>query len=191
METVAARVDSLGGEVAEFRAWSKAMIERLDRGLEEMKREAREHTLQMAQIAERVGRFAEDIVAPNIPRIAREVFGITTVQFCAQRVEKRHDTNPSHFREFDMILAGQGRFIVVETKATARVKYLDEFADGLKDLFEYFPEHKGCAVIPIFASMALSPDFVRRLTRHKIYAMALGDRTMELLNLAEVSAKRG
>ena len=72
-----------------------------------------------------------------------------------------------------------------------RVKYLDEFAEGLRDVFEYFPEHKGCAVIPIFASMALSPDFVRRLTRHKIYAMALGDRTMELLNLAEVSAKRG
>ena len=191
METVAARVDSLGSEVAEFRAWSKAMIERLDRGLEEMKREAREHTLQMAQIAERVGRFAEDIVAPNIPRIAREVFGITEVQASGQRLERRHVTDPSRFREFDVMLVGQGKLVVVETKATARVKYVDEFAEGLKDLFEYFPEHKGCAVVPIFASMALSPDFVRRLTRHRIYALALGERTMELLNLAEVSARRG
>ena len=45
-------------------------------------------------------------------------------------------------------------------------------------------------MIPIFASMAISPDFVKRLTRLRIYALALGDRTMELLNLGEVSAKR-
>jgi len=38
--------------------------------------------------------------------------------------------------------------------------------------------------------MAISPDFVKRLTRLRIYALALGDRTMELLNLGEVSAKR-
>ena len=135
--------------------------------------------------------IAEDIVAPNIPRLAREVFGITEVQASGQRLERRHVADPSRFREFDMMLAGQGKLLLVETKATARVKYTDEFAEGLKDPFEYFPEHRGSAVIPIFASMAIGPDFVRRLTRHRIYALALGERTLELLNLAEVSARRG
>jgi DNA-binding protein H-NS len=166
-------------------------VERLDRSYEEMRRESREHTLHWAQIAERVGRFAEDIVAPNIPRMAREIFGITETQFAAQRIEKRHATDASRFREFDQVLAGQGKVILVETKATARLKSIEDFAEVIKEFVEYFPEYRNFTLLPIYASMALSSDFVRRLSRLRIYAMALGDRTMELLNLAEVSAKRG
>lgn len=166
-------------------------LERLDRSYEEMRRESREHTLHWAQIAERVGRFAEDIVAPNIPRMAREIFGITETQFAAQRIEKRHATDASRFREFDQVLAGQGKVILVETKATARLKSIEDFAEVIKEFVEFFPEYRNFTLLPIYASMALSSDFVRRLSRLRIYAMALGDRTMELLNLAEVSAKRG
>ncbi len=165
-------------------------ITRLDRGLEEMKRESREHTLEMARIADRIGRFAEDIVAPNLPRLARETFGIAQVDFSGQRVEKRHAAAPAKFREFDFVLAGQRKLLVNETKSTARLRYFDEFAGVLKEIFAYFPEYKGYSVIPVFASLGLSPDFVRRLTRLKIYALALGDRTMELLNFSEVAAKR-
>jgi hypothetical protein len=218
VEAVEERVDSLERILARFvarsdqnsadyKAWMermdrdpaehKARMERMDRDsaqnktrMEQFEREARRHTLGMAHIAERFGRFAEDIVAPNIPRLAREVFGITEVQFSAQRVEKRHAQDSARFREFDLILAGQGKLIVVETKATPRVKYIEDFAEMLKELPEYFPEWKSHVVVPIFASMAISPDFVKRLTRLRIYALALGDRTMELLNLGEVSAKR-
>ncbi len=218
MEAVEERVDSPEKIFAQFmarsernsadhKAWMermdrdsadhKARMERMDRDsaehrarMDQFEREARQHTLEMAQIAERVGRFAEDIVAPNIPRLAREVFGITEVQFSAQRVEKRHVRDSTRFREFDMILAGQGKLIVVETKATPRLKYIEDFAEMLKELPEYFPEWKSLIVIPLFASMAISPDFVKWLPRLRIYAPSLGDRTMELLNLGEVSAKR-
>ena len=204
MEAVEERVDSPEKIFAQFMARSehnsaehKARMERMDRDsadnkarMDQFEREARQHTLEMAQIAERFGRFAEDIVAPNIPRLAREVFGITEVQFSAQRVEKRHARDSGRFREFDMILAGQGKLIVVETKATPRLKYIEDFAEMLKELPEYFPDWKSHTLIPIFASMAISPDFVKRLTRLRICALALGDRTMELLNLREVSAER-
>ena len=39
----------------------------IDHSLEQLKRDAREHALEMAHIADRIGRFAEDIVGPNIP----------------------------------------------------------------------------------------------------------------------------
>lgn len=191
------RVDRLESALATFIEDSKAInhrldqnIARLDQGLEEQKREAREHALEMARIADRIGRFAEDIVTPNLPRIAREIFGITQVDFSGRRVEKRHAADPGKFREFDFVLAGQHKLLVNETKSTARLKYFDEFAATLKEIDCYFPEYKGWTVIPIFASLELSPEFVRRLTRLKIYGMALGDRTMELLNVAEVSGRR-
>jgi len=218
MATVEERVNSLETKFAGFTEWArqnsaehhesieemKLTTEEIRRTTEEIKRtndemsrrtdalerEARQHTLEWAQLAERFGRFAEDIVAPNIPRLAREVFGITEPEFTAQRIEKRQAKDPSRWREFDLIHAGQGKVILVETKATARVKYIDDFAEVIKELPDYFPEFKGHTVIPIFASLALSVDFVRRLSRLKIYGLALGERTMELVNLAEVSARR-
>jgi exonuclease VII small subunit len=204
MATVEERVDSLETKFAEFMARLDHHIERLDRNIErldrnierldrnyeELKREARQHTLEWAQLAERFGRFAEDIVAPNIPRLGREVFGIAEPEFSAQRVEKAHIKDASRFREFDLIYAGQGKIIVVETKATARVKYIEDFAETVGDLADFFPNFRQYSVIPIFASLALSSDFVRRLSRLRIYGLALGERTMELVNLAEVSTRR-
>lgn len=197
MNTAEQRVDSLDSKFPEFTDWARRnsmelneKLKKMDRDYEAMQRGSRQHVLEWAQLAERFGRFAEDIVAPNIPRIAREVFGIPEPEFSAQRIETRHSKDPSRFREFDMIYAGKGKIIVVETKATARLKYIDEFAEVVDQVGNYFPQFKDYSVIPIFASLALSPDFIRRLSRLKIYGMALGDRTMELVNLAEVSAKR-
>lgn len=155
-----------------------------------MREESRKHALEMARIADRVGRFAEDIVGPNIPRFAREVFGIDRFELRAERIDKPSGKDPNQWREFDFVIAGHRQLVITETKSTARVKYIDEFAESLKDIFDYFPEFQGYTVVPIFASMALSPDFIRRLTRHKLYALALGDRTMELLNLDQVRPRR-
>jgi bifunctional DNA-binding transcriptional regulator/antitoxin component of YhaV-PrlF toxin-antitoxin module len=178
----------------ELRRDSQANLEELRRGnhasLEELRRESREHTLEMARIADRIGRFAEDIVAPNIPRLAREAFGLEPFDLSCLRIEKPSSKHPDQWREFDSVVVGQKKLLLTEVKSTARVKYIDEFADSLKEVFDYFPEYRGYALIPVFASMALSPDFVRRLTRLKIYALALGTRTMELLNQPEVAARR-
>ncbi|MBI2926669.1 MAG: hypothetical protein HYY24_13315 [Verrucomicrobia bacterium] len=80
--------------------------------------------------------------------------------------------------------------MISEAKLIGRVSDIDEFADALKEVFEFFPEYRGYALAPIFASLALGPDVVRRLTRLNIYALALGERTMELLNLEQVRARR-
>ncbi|MBI4657591.1 MAG: hypothetical protein HY735_01870 [Verrucomicrobia bacterium] len=198
------RVDRVEVELAQFTAQSKATIRHMDeliarsdqrlaateRVIAELKEDARKHTLEMARIADRIGRFAEDIVGPNIPRLAREVFGIAQAELRVQRIDKPSRKDPSQWREFDFVITGHNQLIITETKSTARVKYIDEFAESLKDIFDYFPEFQGYKVVPIFASMALSPEFVRRLTRHKIYALALGERTMELLNLEQVRTRR-
>lgn len=166
------------------------MCQRLDRSYEELKADSRKHTLEMAHIADRIGRFAEDIVAPNIPRIAEEAFGITDIELEAPRIKRRHSQNRGRLREFDIVLAGNRHLLVTSVKSTARERDVTEFVEALKEVFDYFPEFRGYTLVPILASMALSADQVRRLTRLKIYAMALGQRTMELLNLEQVRARR-
>ena len=63
-------------------------------------------------------------------------------------------------------------------------------ARGLQKTSEIGP---GCRPGPLTGRVfkqALSADFVRRLTRLKIYALALGERTMELLNVEQVRGRR-
>ena len=43
-----------------------------------------------------------------------------------------------NWREFDFVIAGNRQLIITETKSTARLKYIDEFADSLKEVFDYF-----------------------------------------------------
>ena len=180
--------------IAEMRAetdrWIAKMEADTDRSIAEMREEARKHNIEMAQIANRIGRFAEDFVNPNIPRVAREIFGIAQFEFEGQRVKRWQATDPGRSREFDCVIAGGQLLLISECKLTARAKDVDDFAESLEDLFDYFTEYRGYALAPIYASLALSPDLVRRLTRVKIYAMALGERTMELLNLEQVRARR-
>ena len=211
MDAIEERVETLETSLQRFVVTTNAAIlrldqtcerldrtcERLDRNVieirmevEQMREEGRRHTVEMAQIANRIGRFAEDFVNPNIPRVAREVFGLAQFEFEGQRVKRWHVTDPGRSREFDCVIAGSKHLLISEAKLTARAKDLDDFAESLKDIFDYFTEYRGYTLAPIFASLALSPDLVRRLTRHKIYALALGERTMELLNVEAVRARR-
>jgi len=164
--------------------------EAFEKHRQESEQARREHNEEMARISDRLGRFAEDIVAPNIPRIARDAFGITAAVSGGERVWRRHPQDASRSREFDMLLAGNNQLLIVETKATAKPEYIGQFAESLKEVFDYFPEYRGYELVPIFASMKLSPDLVKYLTRLRIYALALGSGTMELLNYQEVRAGR-
>jgi exonuclease VII large subunit len=166
--------------------WERSMREMDQRWEQKSKEMTREYRQEMAHISDRVGRFTEDFVIPNVPRLGREVFGIETVSFFATDIKKQHPTDPAKSREFDVLLTGARKLLIVETKSTARLKYLQSFAERLNEVFEYFPEYRDYEMIPIFASLALSPDFVRQLTQYRVYAMALGDETMEIVNLNEV-----
>ena len=46
----------------------------------------------------------------------------------------------------------------------------------------YFTEYKKKKLIPIFASLYLSEDIVKYLSKNKIYAMAMKDDIMDILN---------
>src|SRR4051794_35763375 len=74
---------------------------------------------QWGEIAQKLGSFVEDIVAPNIPRLGRELFQIGNVEdelFSAPRVRLRHPTDSSRTREFDYVYATSKGWIVVESK---------------------------------------------------------------------------
>jgi len=134
------------------------------------------------ELANKLGTIVEDIVAPNLPRIAREHFGCQELDDFMIRRQVRNKTDPSKRREFDLIAVCADKFIVNETKSKVSVEYIDTFIESLAQLGDYFPEHRGKMLVPVFSSLYISDDLVNYLSRHGIYAMSMGDETMELVN---------
>ncbi|MCS6989958.1 MAG: hypothetical protein NZM06_10630 [Chloroherpetonaceae bacterium] len=134
------------------------------------------------ELANKMGTLVEDIVAPNIKRVAVELFGVEEIiDFSARRIIK-HPTDKSREKDFDALLIGSNAIVLNETKSTVRQSYIDEFIAFIPTVFEYLPEHRGKKVIPVFSSLYIPEHFVAYLTKHKIYAMGMGDETMEILN---------
>jgi hypothetical protein len=205
MNEVAERIDRLEAVLDQFMARTGEILARMDaraarqeewsRKMDARAAEREEWSRKMigdmnrkwGEVANRMGTLVEDIVAPNLPRIAREHFGCDEIADFMVRRRKRHPAIRGQRREFDVICVGERVVLWNETKATARPEYVDDFAQALPEFFAYFPEYQGRTLIPIFASLYLPEDIVRHLTRKGIYALAMGEETMQLLNLDELN----
>ena len=171
----------------------QASRERSEREMADFKAETRVDRRQMnkrwGEIANRLGAIVEDIVLPNIPRIAREHFGAGELEFLGARIRKRHPAEPDRMREFDVIATWPGAVLLNETKGGAmRPEYLTGFAAFIQsgDFFGFFPEYAGRRLIPVFSALALAESDVRYLSREKIYALTMGEETMEIVNRTEI-----
>jgi len=204
MSTVEERIDTLESILGQFIVHTDTALRRLEKEMQEFKDEMsafkdrteeilKEQSRRWGEIANKMGTIVEDIVASNIPRVAREYFGCKDIDFFAVRVEKR-DRERDVTREFDVIATFDGKVILNETKSTARQSYVDEFVEFIKkgEFFKYFPEYRGMDLIPIFSSLYLPDSVVKYLSKNKIYAMAMKDDTMDIMNPElKITPRRG
>lgn len=149
---------------------------------EDSARERRDAWRQWGKLANKMGTIVEDIVAPNLPRIVREHFGVTEILESAQHVRKRHPTEKGREREFDVIIATADTLFVNETKSTIRTGDVESFAAALSQVPEYFPHYAHLNVVGIMSALAIPPSIIDELTARGIFAMVAGDDTMELAN---------
>jgi hypothetical protein len=149
---------------------------------EEAERERREMNKKWGDLANKMGTLVEDIVVPNFRGIAQRYFGCVEFDFFARAVYKTHAKDRSKRREFDVVAVCEDKVPVNETKSNPRTEYISEFVEVLKEIYDYFPEHQGKKIIPIFSSLYLPEDVVNYLTSKRIYAMAMREDTIDLLN---------
>lgn len=156
---------------------------------DETRRANREMNKRWGEIANKLGTIVEDIVYPNIARLAIKHFSAAQLEFIGARIKRRHSIRHGELREFDVIAAWEGSLLLVEAKASLRPEYFQAFAAFVREerVFEYFTEYAGRRVIPVFAALAIPASDVAFLTRERIYALGMGDDTMELLNRAELA----
>lgn len=162
----------------------ESLKQHTDRQVDTTKQQISAMNRQWGDLANKMGTVVEDIVAPNIPRIAKEYFGCEQLDYIAIRVKKRNTTDKSKRREFDAIALCDGVFILNETKSSPEIRDVEKFAAFVNsnELFEYFPEYKGYKIYPIFSSLYLDESFVNYLSSRGIYALTMSSDTMEIVN---------
>jgi hypothetical protein len=71
---------------------------------------------------------------------------------------------------------------VLETKATPRTTDIQKLIDFISRIEDWFPTARAKTIVPVLASLYLPPDVVQFLARNHIFALAMKDDNMDLLN---------
>ncbi len=176
------KVDKLEALLGRFIVQTEMALSRMEKGIRQMNR-------QWGELANKMGTLVEDIVAPNIPRIAKEYFGCDELEDFMVRRKVRSKKDRTQKREFDVFAVCDDKVVINETKSTPRIDYINDFIEILKEIYDYFPEYKEKKIIPIFASLYMPDDIVSFLTKNGIYAMGMKEDTMNLINFSEIANK--
>ena len=201
-EAVEERTDSLETILARFMARTDAAIDRLEsiierrehegaRDREAAARERREMNKRWGELANKMGTVVEDIVAPSIRRLAREMFDCGELRQFWTRMSASRSDDPSRTREFDALYVGTRAVLLNETKSSPRASDARRFAAFLEsgELARYFPQYRELPIVAAFSSLSIPDDLVTYLTRRGIYAIAMGDEAMQVLNLEAVRSR--
>ena len=167
--------------LARFEADSRAFKDEMRAFKDEMRESKRDLNKKWGDLANKLGTIMEDIVAPNLRRLAIEHFRFLVIEDFMLRRSRRHG---ARMTEFDALVVGPTAVILGEAKSSPSVKFAEEFAAKAGLFFDYFPEYQGRRLIPILGSWAIADDVVERLTALGIYALRMGEDTMELANAA-------
>jgi hypothetical protein len=182
---------SLKEEMKEFKEEMKEFKEEMKEFKVEMTDFKNDMNKKWGELSNKMGTLVEDMVAPNMPNLALEIFNCQRIEHLAVRWRVLNKIDNSKHHEYDIVVICPDSIIVNETKSKAKIEYVDDFIDDLNELHEYFPEAKEKKVIPTFASLYIPENVLKYLTKKKIYAISLNGDTMEVLNLKDIKNKNG
>ena len=162
-----------------------------ERQYQQWERDRRAMNKQWSELATKMGTVVEDIVAPSVRRMARELFDCGEELLFTSRIDRVRSDDRSRRREFDVLYVGDRAVLLNETKSSPRNADARRFLRLVRsgEFFLYFPEYKDLPLVPVFSSLSLPADLVTYLTRNGIYALAMGDEAMQVLNLDAVRGK--
>jgi uncharacterized FlaG/YvyC family protein len=153
-----------------------------DRDRQLAEKDRKDFNKRLAEISDSMGTLVEDMVAPNARRIAGEIFPGDPVVRIAQRLRQVHPSDSGRMIEIDLLVAGRRHLMVVEAKWRLSPEKIREFLEWVAGIPEFLPEYAGYQLVPVVASVSIEPSVITFLNRQKVYGVAMGDETMELVN---------
>ena len=161
----------------------EATAKRFDEQNQRYEKERKESNKRWAEISDSMGTLIEDMVAPCGFQLAKAIFDDEEAQTCAIRIKRKHPAKPGQMMELDLLAIGPTKVLVVEAKRRMDATKVKEYRDKVRLLSEFFPELAGKTVCPAVASVYLEASVITLLNREKLHGIAMGDETMQVVNL--------
>lgn len=166
----------------ELREFKNEMInfkEEMNSFKEEMRRLTRDMNIRWGEMAKKMGTITEDLVAPSIPRIIKEEFGIE-VEFLGIRMKKR--LQDGRVKEYDAVATAGGYVFVDSTKSTLDSEDVKDFIKDIQEFRGFFPEYKEKKIVGIMASLFVDENVIRYAEKSGFLLLSVGDKLMEVKN---------
>ena len=166
-------------ELREFKDEMREFKEEMKEFKEEMRQQNREMNIKWGELANKMGTMAEDLVAPSLPRIVKEEFGLEVTDMTMRRKRKLKDGSS---REYDALTIANGNVFLNSTKSTLRPSDVERLIEEIKEFRGFFPEYKKHKIIGILASLYVDESIIKRAEKVGFLVLAAGDQLMEVKN---------
>ena len=146
---------------------------------EENRQQRREMNINWGEMARKLGTITEDLVAPSIPRIIDEMFGLDVV-FLGIRMKKK--LQDGRIKEYDAIAVAGEYVYVDETKSTLDSEDVKDFIEDIQGFREFFPEYEGKKIIGVLSSLYVDESVIKYAEKAGFLVFAVGEALMEVKN---------
>ena len=177
-------------EIRELRAAQEKTDEQQKKTDEQLRKTDKEIDRVARDIGGGLGRAAEGLAAPSVPKLFEEL-GIK-VDEVQQRVRAFQDRQIK--AEVDLIcpgsLNGEEIVLVGEVKAHLTVDDIKDFlADDLKNFKDYFPRYREIKAYGLVAGLYVGGDLAKFASRQGLYILTPSGDTMCILNPVDFKPK--
>ena len=153
-------------EMADFKREAEADRKRMDKA--------------WGDLANRLGTILEDVVAPNVQRIAEEDLHMAPLVGLVCRYRRQRP--PGKWSEWDVLAVGHDAVLCCEVRSKLTLNDVPGLLEKFGRFATAFPEHASLRLIRLAASWAIEDPALEDLTRQRVYALAMSDDTMRLLD---------
>ena len=140
------------------------------------------------ELANKWGTLVEDVVAPSVPRILRNMTNCPPsegLDMQAVRMRRKHPHISGKSQEFDAVAVCGGYVLIAEAKSNLSPRYIKNFIKRMEKAREYFPEYADAEqyhFIGALASLYVDESVIRYGEKQGILILGLGDDLMDVMN---------
>ena len=146
---------------------------------DENRLQIRQMNIKWGEIAKKLGTITEDLVAPSIPGIVKEEFGLEVIDVMIRRKKKLAD---GRTKEYDAI-AVAGEYVFVDsTKSTLDSDGVKEFINDMQEFRVFFPEYAKNKIVGILASLYVEEGVLAFAGKTGFVVIAVGENLMDIKN---------
>jgi hypothetical protein len=174
-------------EMKKFKDEMKDFKDEMKDFKEESRRQTREMNWQWGELSNKLGTMVEDLVAPSLTRIVREVLDRDVIDLSVRRKRKLPD---GRVHEYDAIAVTEDGVCLNSTRSTRRSADVDRFIEELVGLRDFFPEYRDTPLVGILASLAVEESVLNYAEKTGFVVLATGDQVMEVKNRPGFEPKR-